>query len=349
MRIAPDQLSRHLHKQLAPLYTVFGDELLLTMEASDLIRAKARQSGYVEREIFSIDHQFNWAELQQRSNSLSLFGERRIMDLRIPSGKPGIKGSAAIEEYCRALPSDTVTLVTLPRIDRQGAAAKWFKALEGAGVMIPVYPVERTRLPAWIGQRLEMQGQNAGSDALRFIADKVEGNLLAAHQELKKLALLHPAGTLSFEQIKDAVLDVARYDVFKLSDAMMAGDTVRYVRVLEELRGEGTALPLLVGTLAAQVRSLIATRHALDSGGPPGQPILQVKSWGDQQKAMESAARRLSLGQLTGALLHASKIDRISKGVAQGDAWDELLQLGLRFAVTTSSVTGAKAAGARAC
>src|SRR5688500_3745300 len=185
MRVAPEQLSRHLQKQLAPLYAVFGDELLLNIEAADLIRAAAHRAGYVEREIFSIDHHFNWADLQQRSNSLSLFGERRIMDIRIPSGKPGSQGSPVLEAYCRSLPPDTVTLVTLPRIDRQGLATKWFKALEGAATMIPVVPVERARLPAWIGLRLGMQGQNAAPDTLQFLADKVEGNLLAAYQELK--------------------------------------------------------------------------------------------------------------------------------------------------------------------
>jgi DNA polymerase III subunit delta len=333
MRVAPEQLSRHLQKQLAPLYTVFGDELLLSIEAADLIRAAAHRAAYIEREIFTIDHHFNWADLQQRSNSLSLFGERRIMDIRIPSGKPGSQGSSVLEAYCRSLPPDTVTLVTLPKIDKQGSATKWFKALEGAAVMVQVLPVERTRLPAWIGQRLEMQGQNAAPDTLQFLADKVEGNLLAAYQELKKLGLLYPAGTLSFDQVKDAVLDVARYDVFKLPDAMMAGETARYIHMLEGLRGEGTALPLIVNTLAGQIRSLALIRKGLDSGKPVAQLLNQFRVWGDQQKTMESAARRLTLKQLVSALMHASKIDRISKGIGKGDAWDELLQLGLRFAI----------------
>jgi DNA polymerase-3 subunit delta len=335
MRITPENLSRHLQKQLAPLYTVFGDELLLSIEAADLIRTRARQAAYIEREIFTIDHHFNWADLQQRSNSLSLFGERRIMDIRISSGKPGNQGGAVLEAYCRSLPPDTVTLVTLPKIDKQGSATKWFKALEGAGVMIPVFPVERTRLPAWIGQRLGMQEQDAAPDTLQFLADKVEGNLLAAYQELKKLGLLYPAGTLSFDQVKNAVLDVARYDVFKLPGAMMAGDIARYIRMLEGLRGEGTALPLIVNTLAAQIRSLTTIRKGLDSGKPVAQMMSQVRAWGDQQKALESAARRLSLKQLVSALTHAAKIDRISKGIGKGDAWDELLQLGLRFAISS--------------
>ena len=260
MRIAPEQLARHLEKQLAPLYAVSGDELLLAIEAADLIRAKARQGGYIEREIFNVDTHFNWVELERCSNSLSLFGERRIIDLRIPSGKPGNQGSAVLEKYCRALPPDTVTLVTLPRVDQQGAATRWFKALDAAGAVITVYPVERGRLPAWIGQRLAMQGQNADVDTLQFLADKVEGNLLAAYQELKKLALLYPPGMLSFEQVKDAVLDVARYDAFKLSDAMVAGDAARYARILEVLQGEGMALPLVVNTLAGQIRLLVAIR-----------------------------------------------------------------------------------------
>ncbi|MBA2659511.1 MAG: DNA polymerase III subunit delta [Nitrosospira sp.] len=333
MRINPEKLSQHLQNQLAPLYTVFGDELLLTIETADLIRTRARQEAYIEREIFTIDHHFNWADLQQSSCSLSLFGERRIMDIRIPSGKPGIQGGAAIEEYCRLLPSHTLTLVTLPKIDKQGVATRWFRALEKAGVMIPVSRVEHAHLPNWIAQRLGMQRQKATPDALQFIADRVEGNLLAAHQEIQKLALLYPDGALSFIQVKDAVLDVARYDVFKLSDAMMAGDVGRYTRILEGLQGEGTALPFIISTLSGNIRSLTVIRKGLDSGKPLTQLMNQARVWGDQQKVVESAARRLGPKPLVLALLHAAKIDRISKGVAMGDAWDELLQLALRFAV----------------
>ena len=331
MRIQLDHLGQHLRKQLAPLYTVFGDELLLVIEAADLIRAKARDAGYLEREVFNVDQRFNWVELQYRSSSLSLFGERRVMDIRIPSGKPGSQGSEAIQEYCRALPMGTVTLVTLPRMDKQSSAAKWFGALEEAGEMVPVAIVEPGRLPAWIGQRLCLQKQDADPDALQFIAEKVEGNLLAAHQEIQKLALLYPEGALSLDQVKHAILDVARYDVFKLSSAMMAGDMVRYARILEGLQGEGAALPLIVGTLSTSIRSLTMIRKGADSGRPLMQLMKQAGAWGNQQKAMESAMRRLSLKHLVEALLHMAKIDKISKGAAEGDAWDELLQLGLRF------------------
>lgn len=331
MRIHADDLARHLRKQLAPLYTVFGDELLLAIEAADLIRATARQAGYVEREVFNIDHRFNWTELQYRSSSLSLFDARRVMDIRIPSGKPGSQGSEAIQEYCRALPMDTVTLVTLPKMDKQSSAAKWFRALEEAGETVPIASVERGRLPAWIGQRLTLQKQNASPDTLQFIAEKVEGNLLAAYQEIQKLALLYPEGALSFDQVKHAILDVARYDVFKLSGAMMTGDMGRYTRILEGLQGEGAALPHIVGTLSTSIRSLIAVRKGADSGQSVTQIMRQIGAWGSQQKAMEGAAAHLSFRQLMNALAHLAEIDRISKGVARGDAWDELLQLGLRF------------------
>lgn len=331
MRIHPAQLSQHLQKQLLPFYTVLGEEPLLTIEAADLIRTKAHQTGYVEREIFTIDNQFSRSELQLRKNSLSLFGERRVIDLRIPSGKPGKEGSIAIEEYCHSLPTDTITLVTLPKIDKQGQLTKWFKVLENIGPMISVSLVERNQLSTWISQRLSMQDQKTDSETLQFFAEKVEGNLLAANQEIKKLALLYPPGTLSFTQVKDAVLEVARYDVYKLSDAMVTGDIARYNHALNGLQGEGTAAPFILTVLTSQIRSLIILRKGLDSGKPLTQLMHEAKVWGIRQKIMENAARRIGLKPLVHALLHAAKIDKISKGITKGDTWDEFLQLGLRF------------------
>lgn len=325
------QLFQHLQKQLLTFYTVYGGESLLAIEAADSIRIKARQNGYIEREIFTIDNQFSGSDLRLRGNSLSLFGERRIMDLRVPSGKPGKEGSKAIEEYCCSLPPDTVTLVTLPQIEKKDKTTKWFKTLENMGPMISVSMVERNQLPDWIGQRLSIKNQRTTPDTLQFFAEKVEGNLLAADQEIKKLALLYPPGTLSFTQVKDAVLEVARYDVFKLSDAMVTGDIPRYTLVLKGLQGEGTATPLILTILAAQIRSLIMIRKGLNSGRPFTQLMNEAKVWGIRQKTMETAARRLGKKLLVDALLHTTKIDKISKGVAKGDTWDEFVQLGLRF------------------
>ncbi len=333
MRIKLEQLPSQLQKQTAPLYVLFGNEPLLILEATDLIRNQARQHGYTERALFSVDQHFDWSDLFNASNNLSLFGDRRIMDIRIPSGKPGKEGSKAIEIYCNALPPDTLTLITLPRIDKQGQATKWFKTLETTGTLIPVYPIERDQLPGWIGQRLGKQQQKADSATLQFLADQVEGNLLAAHQEIQKLALLYPVGNLTFKQVKDVVLNVARYDVYQLSDAMIAADTVRYTRILSGLQGEGIAPLLILATLAEQIRQLIVIRKGLDNGQPSTQLLQAARIWGDRQKSVLSAAKRINRQSLTQGLPHAAKIDRIIKGVAQGDVWDELLQLGLRFTI----------------
>lgn len=333
MRIKLEQLPSQLQKQTAPLYALFGNEPLLILEAADLIRDHARQHDYTERALFSVDQHFDWSDLFNASNNLSLFGDRKIMDIRIPSGKPGREGGKAIETYCNALPPDTLTLITLPRIDKQGQATKWFKTLETTGTLIPVYPIERDQLPGWIGQRLGKQQQKTDSATLQFLADQMEGNLLAAHQEIQKLALLYPIGNLTFEQVKDVVLNVARYDVYQLSDAMIAADTVRYTRILNGLQGEGVAPLLILATMAEQIRQLIVVRKGLDTGQPPAQLLQAARIWGDRQKSALSAAKRVSLQFLTQGLPHAAKIDRIIKGVAPGDVWDELLQLGLRFTI----------------
>lgn len=331
MHIKLDQLSQQLKKNTASLYTLYGDEPLLLSEAADLIRSTARQQGYTDREIFSVDHRFNWSDLQFAVNSLSLFSNRRIIDIRIPSGKPGREGSKAMEVYCQALPPDIITLITLPKIDKQSQATKWFKALENTGLVVAIYPIERSHLPKWIEQRLALQHQTTDADTLQFLADSVEGNLLAAHQEIQKLALLYPNGILSFDQVKNAVLDVARYDVYKLAEAMIAADTTRYSRILDELKGEGTAPPLILAVLAEQIRSLIRIHNGLNAGKSIAQLMKEARIWGNRQHIMMKAAKHTHLKSLKLAILHAAKIDRISKGVAKGDIWDEILQLGLRF------------------
>jgi len=333
MRIKLEQLSQSLHKQTASLYTLFGNEPLPILEAADLIRTHAHQHEYTERKVFTVDQHFDWSDLLNAGNNLSLFGERRIMDIRIPSGKPGKEGGKAIEAYCGMLPPDTLTLLTLPRIDKQGQATRWFKALETSGVLIQVYPIERSQLPLWIEQRLGKQQQKTDSATLQFLADQVEGNLLAAHQEIQKLALLYPGGHLTFEQIKDAVLNVARYDAFQLSDAMINADSARFIRILTGLQAEGIAPLLILATLTAQIRQLIIIRKGLDTGQPPSRLLQTARIWGDRQKSVQAAAKRIRLQVLMRGLSDAAIIDRMIKGVTQGDAWDELMQLGLRLAL----------------
>lgn len=332
MRIAAEQLGRHLEKGLQPLYVVHGDEPLLAIECADRVRAAARREGYSEREVFTVESGFDWSSLAMAGNSLSLFASQRLLDVRIPSGKPGTEGAQRLQEFCAALPVDTVTLITLPKLDRQTQNSKWFSALEEAGVTVPVYPVERVRLPQWIAGRLAAQGQRANAETLQFLADQVEGNLLAAHQEVQKLALLFPAGELSFGQINEAVLDVARFDVFKLGDALLAGDATRLARMLEVLKEEGEAPVLVLWALTQEIRLLLRIKTGLRRGQPQARLMREARVWESRQALVERALRRVGEDILKQALIQAAELDRMTKGLAAGDVWDELLQLGLRIA-----------------
>ena len=332
-QVRADQLEAHLARALAPLYVVHGDEPLLAMEAADAIRAKARRDGYTEREVHLVERHYDWDRLAAAAAALSLFASRRLIELRIPSGKPGTDGAAAITAYCAALHPDIVTLVTLPRLDRAGQNSAWFGALSGAGVVVNVFPVERRALPLWIGARLARQKQRAAEDALAFIADCVEGNLLAAHQEIQKLGLLYPPGDLAFEQVRDAVLDVARFEVSQLSEAMLSGDRARLARVLDGLAGEGEAPPRVLWVMSDDVRAVTRVQRGLAEGRNAADLFREYRVWGEaRQRLVAAAARRMAREALDAALAQAAAVDRTIKGLAKGDPWDELLQLGLRFA-----------------
>ena len=333
LAVRADQLDAHLGRGLAALYVVHGDEPLLALEAADAIRAKARAEGYSERDVHLVERGYDWSRLAASAASLSLFATRRIIELRLPSGKPGTDGAEAIGAYCARLPDDTLTLVTLPRLDRAGQNSAWFGALAAAGVVVNVFPVDRKQLPLWIGARLARQKQRASEAALAFVADCVEGNLLAAHQEIQKLSLLHPPGELSFEQVRDAVLDVARFEVSQLSEAMLAGDRVRLARVLDGLAGEGEAPPRVLWVMAEDVRAVARVQAGLATGRNVADLLREARVWGDaRQRLVGTAARRMAREALEAALAHAAAIDRTIKGLAKGNTWDELLRLGLRFA-----------------
>jgi DNA polymerase-3 subunit delta len=332
MRLKPEQLDQHLARGLQPLYLVFGDEPLLAQEAADAIRVRARQEGCAEREVFTVERGFSWQNLLTSGNCMSLFASRRLVEIRIPSGKPGNDGSQALQEYCARLPADTVTLVICPKLDKAAQAGKWFKAMEQAGVAVGVFPVERAQLPAWIGTRLARQNQRAAPATLQLLADQVEGNLLAAFQEVQKLALLFPAGMLSFEQVKESVADVARFDVFKLGDALLAGDVARVSRVLDVLRGEGEDPVLILWALTREIRTLAKLRSGMRRGGSLPQLMRDAWIWEARQRLVEQAVKRTSEARLLQGLKRAAGIDRMIKGLARGDVWDELLQLGLTAA-----------------
>jgi DNA polymerase-3 subunit delta len=331
MRIDSEQLPQHLKRGLKPLYTVYGEETLLALEAADRIRAHARAEGYGERDVLTVDTGFNWSDLAMSGNSLSLFGSRRLLELRIPTGKPGVQGADAIKRYSTDVPPDTVTLVSLPKLDKTTLASAWFEALDAAGVIVCANLVPAARLPQWLAGRLDLQGQRADPDTLQMLADLVEGNLLAAQQEVLKLALLFPPGPLAAEDVKSAVTDVTRYDVFKLGEALLTADTARFAHMLEGLRAGGVAPPLVLWAIAEELRALWHISGALAAGKPLPTALRDARVWGRRAELMPRAVRDARLPDLEKALLHAADVDRMIKGLARGDVWDELLQLGLRL------------------
>lgn len=332
MKISSEDLPRQLARGLAPLYVVHGAGLLLALEAADAIRAAAVRAGYAEREVIVAETHFKWAELRQCGQNMSLFSSLKMIDLRIPSGKPGLEGGQALQDYCAALPADTVTLIILPQLDFTALKSKWFVALEDAGVVVTANDVALEELPAWIAGRLERQKQWVDQDGLIFLAQKVEGNLLAAYQEIQKLALLYPEGQLTFEQLSASVMDVARFDVSKLAEAMLQGDVARYAHILEGLRAEGCATPQILWVLADDIRSIAKVSTVLQRGGNVVGALKDARIWNVRKEAIGHAAKRMSPRIAQRALRQAAHIDKLIKGLRKGDVWDELLQLGVRCA-----------------
>ncbi len=332
MNVSSEDLPRHLAKGLEPLYVIHGEALLLAIEAADAVRTAARAAGYTERETFIAEPGFKWPALRNSAQSMSLFSDKKVIDLRIPSGKPGTEGAQALQDHCADLPPDTLTLITLPKLDGTTLKSKWFTALATHGTVVSANDVALAALPQWIAGRLQRQGQSTDADTLTFLAQRVEGNLLAAWQEIQKLALLYPAGPLSFDQVKDAVMDVARYDVFKLSEAMLSGDAARFARILDGLRAEGTATVLILWAMAEDIRALAKVARSLQQTGNVSSALREARVWGVRQKLVERAVRRISPAFAERALRQAAQIDRLVKGLRQGDVWDELLHLGVRCA-----------------
>lgn len=317
--------------RLAPLWIVTGDEPLIAIEAADAIRAAARAQGYSEREVLHLDARGDWSRLTEAASGLSLFAERKILELRLPSGKPGKPGGEALEHFARHTNEDTLAILSLPRLDKAGRESRWFTALAAAGTVVEVWPIERKQLPAWIAERLKRQGQSAGPEALEFIADRVEGNLLAAHQEIAKLALLYPTRELSSAEVQDAVLDVARFELGALPAALLAGDAPRVARTLDGLAAEGSAIPLILWALLEEIRALLRIKSAVAAGRPLAQALREARVWGPREDALRRAVGQVSEEQLAAALTHAADIDRLSKGLRaprrDSDPWVELKAL----------------------
>ncbi|MBC7604958.1 MAG: DNA polymerase III subunit delta [Ramlibacter sp.] len=339
MNLAPAQLAEHLKRGLKSLYTLHGDEPLLLQEFADALRHEARRQGYTERTVHTVaGAHFDWSEVLIAGGSLSLFADKQLVEVRIPSGKPGKEGSPALQQLAESADGNdsTLTLVILPKLDGPTKKGAWFGALDGHGVTIELQPVERASLTQWISQRLAKQGQRVvagdeGQRTLQFFADRVEGNLLAAHQEIQKLGLLYPQGDLSFEQVESAVLNVARYDVFKLSEAVLAGQVARVQRMLDGLKAEGEAAGLVHYTLSEDIRALKRVKDAMAEGRPLPVALREQRVWGLKERLFERVLPRLSTIGLDNLLHSAHLVDGIVKGLkAPGwptDGWQALHRL----------------------
>jgi len=342
MQLALPQLQAHLQKGLRSLYTLHGDEALLVQEAADAIRAAARQQGYTERSVHVVSGaHFDWSEVLAAGGSMSLFAERQILEVRVPTGKPGKEGSPMIQQLAQSAEGNdsTLTLFILPRLDSATKKGAWFGALEQFGVSLQIDSLERAQLPQWIAQRLKLQNQSVasgqdGQNCLQFFADRVEGNLLAAHQEIQKLSLLYPAGELTHAQVESAVMNVARYDVFKLSEAVLAGQVARVQRMLDGLQAEGEAAVLVHYTLAEDIRALKRVKDAMAEGRPLPMALREQRIWGAREKLFERVLPKLSTARLAQLLKNAHQVDGIVKGLKVADwptdPWQALQRLALR-------------------
>jgi len=342
MQLVLPQLQAHLQKGMRSLYTLHGDEALLVQEAADAIRAAARQQGYTERSVHVVSGaHFDWSEVLAAGGSMSLFAERQILEIRVPTGKPGKEGGPMIQQLAqRAEGNDsTLTLFILPRLDNATKKGAWFGALEQFGVSLQIDSLDRAQLPQWIAQRLKLQNQSVasgqdGQNCLQFFADRVEGNLLAAHQEIQKLSLLYPAGELTHAQVESAVMNVARYDVFKLSEAVLAGQVARVQRMLDGLQAEGEAAVLVHYTLSEDIRALKRVKDAVAEGRPLPMALREQRIWGAREKLFERVLPKLSTARLAQLLKNAHQVDGIVKGLKVADwptdPWQALQRLALR-------------------
>jgi DNA polymerase-3 subunit delta len=333
MQLKPEQIDTHLRKQLAPIYFISGDEPLRVMEAADAIRAAARGQGYDERDVLTAQAGFDWGNLMSEASNLSLFSQRRVIDLRLPTGKPGAEGSKALRAYAEQPPEDTLLLITAGKLDPSARKSKWVQTLDKAGVVVFVWPLKGQEFNTWVAQRMRQRGLQPTADAVTLLSDRVEGNLLACVQEIEKLYLLQGECEVDAGDILALVADNARYDVFGLLDSVLAGKAARSVRMLQGLRAEGLVPQIVIWALSRELRQLTAMATAIASGQPVQAVLSQYRVWPAERKSIVAAAlRRLSMAQCAALLQHCARVDRISKGQGAGSAWDELLQLTLNMA-----------------
>jgi DNA polymerase-3 subunit delta len=332
MKLRLDQLSGHLQQGLRPIYLLSGDEPLQLGEAADAIRAQARQQGFSERQVMHVEAGFDWNSLAGASATLSLFSEQRLLDLRLPGGKPGREGGAALSDYAANPAPDTVLLISSGKLDKSAANSKWFKALDKAGVTLQVWPIDATELPRWVQQRMRARGLKASPEAAQLLAERVEGNLLAAAQEVEKLHLLYGETAIDAEMVEQGVADSARYDIFELVDTALLGNAERVARVLEGLRGEGVEPILILWALAREIRVMEEMSYEIEHGASVDAVMKSRWVWQKRQLAVRAGLKRHNQRRWSQLLRRAVRIDRMVKGAEQGNPRDELVQLALLMA-----------------
>lgn len=327
MQISANALVKHLSGTPSPVVVIVGDEPLAKAESLDSVRQYARKLGAEERTSLLVERQFNWQTVTQFSQHFSLFSSHRILEIHIPGGKPGVDGAKVLSELAQQPMPDTTTIITLPTLERESKNSVWYQHLQAHALVVELKEVVVTQLPAWIKQRLAQQNQHTDDDSLVFMAQQVEGNMLAAHQEIQKLALLYPTGEITAAEIKDAVLNVARFDAFQLGEAMLQGDSERTIRILQGLQDEGEQPVAVMNPLIWLIRPLLRIKQAEAQGENLQSAMASARLFGDRQLLVKSAAQRLSIRQVEAALQKLSEIDRMAKGMMQGDAWLEISRL----------------------
>jgi DNA polymerase III subunit delta len=332
MRLQAHQLADYLTRCFAPIWLVFGDESLLVAEATDAIRARARENGYTERVLLPVQAGFDWNALAQAGANLSLFGDRQLIELRLSSAKLAEAGAQALRRYAGAPPDTCTLLITAPKLESRAQKADWLEAIDKAGVVVAIRAVEAAQLPAWIEARMRAAGLQPTREAVTLIAERVEGNLLAAKQEIDKLQLLYGASAIGAEAVLSAVADSARFTIYDLPDAALQGDGARAARILQGLRAEGVEPPLALWALTRELRVLASLAHA-QARGQPLEPILaRNRVWDARKGTLKRGLQRHSVQGARGLLQQAAAVDRIVKGAAPGRPWDALLRLSLAVA-----------------
>jgi DNA polymerase III subunit delta len=327
MRLRQGQLAAALGKELAPVYFITGDEPLQLGEAADAVRLAARNKGYAGREVFSAETGFNWSELTASAGAMSIFSERKILDLRIPSGKPGKEGAKAIMDYCARLPEDTLLLITAGKLAGTALKSRWFQTLDKLGVVIQVWPLQGRDLIQWLQHRMQSKGLQVDQEGLKILASRIEGNLLAAAQEIEKLYILFGVGKLTTQQIMSAVADSSRYDVFNLTDSLLAAQLNRVVKILQGLQAEAIAAPVVLWAITREARMLLAIKQTANKDSA----FRKYQVWDKRKRLVNAALDRLTVKELEQVLLLSAEVDRQIKGEQTGDPWETLLAVCMRF------------------